>query len=474
MGTGQMHDAKVIHQKLAEIVGAEYLSDNFFEKINSIMDAFPYDVDLEREPLPVAVVRPGNAGEISRILELANEYKVPVFPRGSGTSFTGSGRPSHQGLVINMNRLNHINIIPEYGFMECGPGATVDKVNQALEREGYFLPVYPGSRLVASMGGVISNNTSGHIIDACIGKPADYVLGVDAVLPTGEIVEAGTKGLRRVAGTDLTKFFVGGDGLLGVITNIRILLVPAPKKSFGIATFNDAASIGRAVRRMYLEKAAPPLFMEFMDRGSAQVGFEDAGLEDPGGPVIFFATTGRDQAEAESKIGRLLEVMRAEDAVSAEGIDDLARWMKIWTAREVIISSLMRKHDGQFTGGEIVACLPKVVECLEECEDFPAKHEIFHDVPFYLFGHIGALTLHPTFIIPNSWSNQDKRRFVDAEFEIECEMNLTYETCGGEWGQFGKRNRFFKQRYGEAPYARVKALKAVFDPNDILNRGILE
>jgi glycolate oxidase len=468
---GLEHD---IYNTLRDIVGEKFVSNSFFEKINNIMDAFPYDVDLEKEQLPFVVARPGNESEVSEILKFAHREKIPVYPRGSGTSFTGSARPVHQGIVLNLNRLNFMNIDTDYGFFECGPGAIVDKVNSTLEDRGYFLPVYPGSRLVASMGGVITNNTSGHIIDACIGKPADYVLGLRVVLPTGEILETGTKGLRKAAGTDLTKFFVGGDGLLGVITSIRMTLVAAKKKSFGMAVFQDAGSLAKAVVRMYRDQAPPPLFMEFMDKNSASVGFTDAGLEDPKGPVIFFASLGSDQNESSANIQKLLEVMKKENAVSADEIQDINVWLKIWTAREVIISSLMRKHDGQFTGGEIVAALPNLVDCLKECETFYDKNAIFTDVPFYLFGHIGSLTFHPTFIIPNSWDNENKRKFVDVEFEIESEMNLRYGTCGGEWGQFGKRNDFFKKRYSSKAYELVKDMKRVFDPNDILNRGILD
>jgi glycolate oxidase len=462
-----------IRDRMVSIAGEKFVSGDFFEGVNNMIDPLPYDVDFEKEKLPYVVVRPGNEREISEIMKFASSETIPIYPRGSGTSVTGASRPSHRGIVINTNRLNFMNIETDYGYFECGPGARVDSVNTALERYGFFLPVYPGSRLVASMGGCISNNTSGHIIDACIGKPRDYVLGLQVVLPTGDILDMGTKGLRKPAGTDLTNLFVGGDGLLGIITSIRMRLVPAMKKAFGMACFREPESIAKAVVRMYREKAPPPLFMEFMDKGSTAVGFEDAGLSVPPGPVIFFASLGSTQEEASSNIGRLLEVMKKESPISAEYITQLDVWQKIWTAREVIISSLMRKHDGQFTGGEIVAALPNLVDCIKECERFSDKDPIFKDVPLYLFGHIGALTFHPTYIVPNIWDSDRKRRFVAVEFEKEAEMNLKYGTCGGEWGQFAKRNSFFKKRYGEKACRLVEEIKRVFDPKDILNRGVM-
>ena len=245
------------------------------------------------------------------------------------------------------------------------------------------------------------------------------------------------------------------------------------KKAFGMACFNEPEAIAQAVIRMYREKAPPPLFMEFMDKGSTTVGFEDAGLSVPPGPVIFFASLGSTEEEASSNIGRLLEVMKEEKPISAEYIREMDVWQRIWTAREVIISALMRKHDGQFTGAEIVSALPNLVDCIKECERFSDKDPILKDVPLYLFGHIGALTFHPTYIVPNSWESEKRRRFVEVEFEKEAEMNLKYGTCGGEWGQFAKRNAFFVERYGEKAYQLVAGMKRVFDPNDILNRGVL-
>ena len=197
-----------VYEKIKDIVGEKNISENFFERINNSIDAFPYEFDLEKDALPYVVVKPGSVREISAIFKFANQEDIPVYPRGSGTSFTGSARPPHKGIVLSTGRINFIEIDPEQGYFECGPGAVVNDVDKALEREGYFLPVYPGSKIVATMGGMMAGNTSGHIIDACIGKPADYVLGLEVVLPTGEILETGSRGLRKPAGTDLTKFFV--------------------------------------------------------------------------------------------------------------------------------------------------------------------------------------------------------------------------------------------------------------------------
>ena len=463
--------ANNVYGRIKDIVGEKNVSENFFELINNAIDAFPYELDPEKDALPYVVVKPDNAKEISEIFKFANQEDIPVYPRGSGTSFTGSARPPHKGIILSTSRMNSIDINPDQGYFECGPGAVVNAVDLALEREGYFLPVYPGSKIVATMGGMMAGNTSGHIIDACIGKPADYVFGLEVVLPTGEILETGSKGLRKPAGTDLTKFFVGNDALTGIVTRIRMRLLPARERAFGIAYFNDAQSVARAVVRMYHEKAPAPLFMEFMDKATTTIGFEHAGL-----PVcaIFFASLGSSKEVASDNNRQLLEVMKKEDPIRAEEIKDLGEWMKIWTAREVIIASLMQKHDGHFSGPEIVTTLPNLVDCIKELEHYGEKAPVFKELPYYLLGHIGALTFHPTVIVPRYWDNEKKREVVDAEFEVEREMNLRFETCGGEWLQFGKRTRFYRDRYGEKAYDLVRRIKTVFDPNDILSRGILE
>ena len=200
---------------------------------------------------------------------------MPVFVRGSGTQLAGSTRPHVPGIILNTHRLNRLEISEKEGFFECGPGCICADVQTELSRHGCFLPMAPGSRLIASMGGLVSNNTSGHLIDACLGKAGDYIMGLEVVLPNGDVIETGTKGLRRPAGTDLTKFFVGGDGLLGVITKIRMRLIPEFHRAFGLACYDDLHSLARGVQRMYYEKRPIPLFMEFMDKKTSKLAFED-------------------------------------------------------------------------------------------------------------------------------------------------------------------------------------------------------
>ena len=365
-------------------------------------------------------------------------------------------------------------LFEDFGFFECGPGCICESVAKEIERCGYFLPLAPGSRLIASMGGLIANNTSAHIVDASIGKPGDYVLGLEVILPNGEIIETGTKGLRRPAGTDLTKLFVGGDGLFGVITNIRMRLVPRFERAYGMAIYQDLTSLARGVQRMYTERRPPPLFMEFMEKETADIGYRIKGLKVPNGSVILFVSIGSSKEDASLKARQILGSLMAENPTEAQEIEDVELWEKLWSSREVIGSYLMQESGNQWSSAEVVSNLKKLVECMEDVKNFNRDLPVLGQLTLYLFGHIGSLTMHPGVIIPKEWDNEKKKRAVDEKFQREAELNLKYGTCGGEWGQFAKRTSFFIQRYGKGGFELVKSMKKTFDPKNILNPGVLE
>jgi glycolate oxidase len=457
---------------LESIVGRDHVSESIFEKIKNALDTFPYGPD--KEALPYCVVLPETREQLSEIMKYANRENIPVFVRGSGTQLAGSSRPHISGIVISTHLMDKFEIFEGFGFFESEPGVTVREATEILAAKGYLLPILPGSRLIASMGGVVSNNTSGHIVDAALGKLGDYVLGLEVVLPTGEILETGTKGLRKPAGTDLTKLFVGGDGLLGIVTKIRMRLIPLVKQAYGIAVYDDLDSIAKGVKRMYLEHCPPPLFMEFMDRKVAEIAYKIKEMEPPPGPVIFFVGMGRDIDDAQAKMAVIMECFLKENPIDARAITDMEEWTKLWTAREVIAPYLMQETGGKLLLAEVVANLAQLAECMKDAESYNKGVPVLEELENYLFGHIGALTMHPTHIVPSTWDDQKSRKAVKENFRKEMELNLKYGTCGGEWGQFSKRMPFFLRRYGETAYNLVKGTKSVFDPRNILNPGILE
>ncbi|MFA7468911.1 MAG: FAD-binding oxidoreductase [Desulfotomaculaceae bacterium] len=457
---------------LSGVVGEKYVTVSTFEKIKNALDPFPYTVD--RGNLPHVIVMPETKEQISKIMEYANNNKTPVFVRGSGTQLAGSSRPHVSGITINTRRMNKFWVIEEDGYFEAEPGVRCGDIADFLQKKGYLLPILPGSKIIASLGGLISNNTSGHVIDPSIGKLSDYVLGLEVVLPNGDIIETGTRGLRKPAGTDLTKFFVGGDGLLGVVTKIRMRLLPLLPQAYGIAVFKGLPPIARGVKNMYLKKCPPPLFMEFMDENVTSTAYQAKEMTPPPGAVILFVGIGQDKAEAEKKMGLVMDVFREENPIEAYPVTDLEEWKKIWGAREVIAPYLMNSLQGKLIAAEVVSTLSRLEECMRDGANFNVGVPYLEELTNYFFGHIGALTMHPTFILPTTWDDEKMRRTVDEHFKKERQLNLKYNTCGGEWGQFSKRTPFFKQRYGDIAYGLVKNLKATFDPNNILNPGILE
>jgi len=249
-------------QDLREMVGEEYVCCDLFEKINYADTSLPYDV--QESELPEVVVHPGNAEEIAEVLRYANKQKIAVTTHGSGTSLIFGTRPKHRGIVMSTKRLNFFQIEEDYQWFECGPGLTIAQVMEKLERRGYSLPINVGSRGQATIGGAVSVNTVGHLLDNIYGRPVNNVLALEVVLPTGEIIQTGSKSLRRAAGWDLTRLFVGAEGILGVITKIRMVLHPKPEKADAVAFFQNAEAIGHAFASMFTKGLPLPLDGEFV------------------------------------------------------------------------------------------------------------------------------------------------------------------------------------------------------------------
>ena len=201
---------KVIYQKLESIVGEEYISDADIDRVVNSYDA------TKQRSLPDVVIRPASAQEISGIFRIANENRIPVYPRGAASGLTGGAVPLHGGIALDMTRMNRIIEIDEANLTATvEPGVVISDFQNEVEKRGLLYPPDPASNKFATMGGSVAE-CSGGLRGMKYGVTKDYVMSLEAVLPTGEIINTGSKTLKSVTGYDLTKLFVGSEGTLGV------------------------------------------------------------------------------------------------------------------------------------------------------------------------------------------------------------------------------------------------------------------
>jgi glycolate oxidase len=223
-----MQDA--IHvQEIAAIVGPEQVLAREEDRWLYAYDA----TDLTY--LPDLVVFPGSAAEIAAIVKLANRHRFPVVPRGAGTGRAGGSVPTQGGVVLVMTRLNRIlEINPEDMLAVVEPGVVTGVLKRAVAERGLYYPPDPGSADFCTIGGNVAAGAGGSVA-VQYGVTRDYVLGLEVVLPTGEIIEAGARTMKSVVGYDLTRLFLGSEGTLGVITRIVLRLAPQPAARLSLA-----------------------------------------------------------------------------------------------------------------------------------------------------------------------------------------------------------------------------------------------
>ena len=462
---------KRLAKDLARIVGKDNCFTDGSTTLVYAKDTMPWDV--EEHNLPYAVVRPADSREISRIVSYANAEKLPVHTHGSGTSLVGLGRPKTKGIVLDTGRLKDLRVFPERGYFEVGAGYPLAQLRKALQIHNALVPAFPGSELVATIGGLVSVNTSAHAVDAALFKPGDYVLGMEVILPTGEILQTGTESPRKPAGIEATKFLVGSEGILCIISKIRMRLIPLPVMMNIVAYYHRTEDILDTVMAMYRESVPPPLFFEYLDEKSSKVGFEAVGLKAPEGAVAMMTMHSTTEAGCDAKAHRFVEFLKGGNPIEAKIADNPQEWAQIWGSRAEAGNYLYRL--GSTFGSEITVRVDLLREAFKEAREIILNLDSYQGNDFYSFGHIGAPTIHAYAFIPSKDIANDQKIAIAKEVREKTEdLNIKYGGCGGEWGLTAQRVLFLKKKYGATYYRFLVNLKKTLDPNNILNRGNLE
>jgi len=254
-----------IIEKLVNMLGER----NVIYKDKEKLENFSHDeiTDKKYAHMPEIAVRPQNAEEISKIMKMANEEKIPVTPRGAGSGLSGGAVPIYGGIVMLFDRMNKILEIDKTNMMAVvEPGVITNELNEQIEDDGLFFAGYPMSVESCFIGGNIAENAGGGRA-VKYGVTGRYIVGVEVVTPEGEIIELGGKLMKNVVGYDLLKLMIGSEGTLGIFTKIIIKLLPLPKARVDLLVpFKDAETAISAVPKIMTESGIIPTAIEFMDK----------------------------------------------------------------------------------------------------------------------------------------------------------------------------------------------------------------
>ncbi len=450
-------------QELAGIVGSEYVRTQPGEREPYAIDATPL---FRRRP--DAVVLPGTTEEVAGIARIASEHRIPLVPRGSGTSLCGGTVPIHGGIVMPLTRMNRILEINESEMLAVvEPGVTTDRLVEAAAAHGLLYAPDPGSRVVCTVGGNVATNAGG-LRGLKYGVTGRYMLGVEFVLASGEIIRAGGRLVKDVAGYDLTRLVVGSEGTLGVITRIVLGLLPSPAVTkTGVAYFADLAEASRAVE-MTIAGGILPATLEFLDRTCIGVveDYSGLGLRRDAGALLLFGDDGMPDV-VDQHLERIAQVCVDVGALEVTMAASVAQSEELLAARRCTLPALSRLAPATILE-DVTVPRPRLAEMVLAVEEITRRRGLLCGT----FGHAGDGNLHPTIVI-DPGDPAARAAADEAVHEIFGEAIRLGGTISGEHGIGVTKLPFLEQQLGPAHIALLQRVKKAFDPAGILNPGKL-
>lgn len=450
-----------ILSKLASISGTANLFTSPEDKI-----AYSYDGTPLLQQLPEAIVRPRSAEEISAILRLANDAGFSVVARGSGSGLSGGSVPVERSVVVLTSHWNRILEIDEQNLTAwVEPGVITGRLHAAVEERGLFYPPDPGSASICTMGGNVAENAGG-LRGLKYGVTKDYVLGLEVVLPNGDIVTTGGKSVKDVAGYNLKDWLVGSEGTLGVFTRILVRLVPKPETSKTMLVYFDRLTDSAEAVSAIIAAKITPAALEFLDNTTIRCVEDYAKLGLPANleALLMIEVDGR-ASVVEEDTARILELCRKHGAVSVKVAADDREALKLKTARKAAFAALARIRPTTILED---ATVPRslVAPMLEFIQQVANRRNL----TFGNFGHAGDGNLHPTCLT----DERDPKEIHQAEAafdEIYEKAIALGGTITGEHGTGLTKKKFLERQVGSPAVEFMRRIKSVIDPNAVLNPG---
>ena len=451
---------RVLHT-LREIVGEEaVLSDE--------ADLIAYSIDgtwIERRPL--AVVLPTNAAQVSAVLKLANRERIVVAPRGSASGLSGGSIPLGGGIALALTRMNHILEIDRVNQLAVvEPGVITARLQAEVEKLGLFYPPDPSSLNVSAIGGNVAENAGGA---RCLkyGVTADYVMGLQVVLPTGEIIRTGGRMVKNVTGYNLRQLFTGAEGTLGVITEVTLKLLPLPKfRLTALAVFPRLEDAAEAVSEI-MGSGLLPASIELMDQITVQCVEEllHADLPTDAEALLLLAFDGNYESIVAGELAAVSEICTRRGVRSLQSAHTPEESERLWRARRSISPALARKSPNKL-GEDISVPRSAVPEIIRQIRAIATQYNLVIPV----FGHAGDGNLHPNILCDRS-NPMEMQRVREAAAAIFAAAIACGGTLSGEHGIGLLKKEFMEQDLGHEAIEAMKKIKLALDPHNLLNPG---
>ncbi|MBA7696022.1 putative FAD-linked oxidoreductase [subsurface metagenome] len=457
-------DSRIL-EKLKDIAG----ENNVFIS-PEVKEAYSHDEVAELKYEPEVVVKVHSAQEVSRIMKLARAENFPVTPRGAGQGLSGGAVPVFGGLVLSLEKMDRIIEIDQDNLMVTAePGVITGNLHREVEALGLFYPPDPASLDSCTIGGNIAENAGGPRAIK-YGVTQDYVCGLEAVLPSGEIITLGGKLVKNVTGYDLIQLLLGSEGTLAIVVKILLRLLPLPKERVDLLVpFDNFTAAAKSVSEIIKSKIVPAA-LEFMERDSVlavekilekEVPFHEAAAH------LLITLDGNDKQTINADYERIGEICLGNGAIDVLVADNLQTRDRLWEARKLIIEALQglspeRIMDTQ----DVVVPRARLSELLEKIKDVAERYSL----RIISFGHSGDGNVHVNIIKDVSeevWKKK-KPQAVEEIYRIAVSLG---GMVTGEHGIGFTRKKFLSLGLDKTVIEMMKNIKEDFDPQNILNPG---
>jgi glycolate oxidase len=449
-------------EQLKAIVG-----DVLTRKVDLVTYSYDATADVPRQ-IPDVVVMPSNTEQIQQIVNLARTREIPIYPRGAGTNLSGGAIPLDGGIVLSFQKMNRILDVDAQNLTATvQPGVVIQALNNAVSPHGLIYPPDPGTVNTATMGGSVAEN-SGGLRGLKYGVTKHYVMGMEVVLANGDKVRFGGKTVKNVTAYDFASLFVGSEGTLGIITEITVKLIPAPRfRRTMLATFQTIEDAGNTVAGI-IQAQVIPATLEILDRKTIETveAYAHVGLNTDAEALLLIEVDGMADAVVEREAHDVIATVAANHGVLRLATSDAER-DQLWAARRAALPALAALNNTVILEDATVP-RSRITEMLVACGNIGRKYNLVLGT----FGHAGDGNLHPTILADRN--NLDEMARVHKAVAEIFETALRFGgTLSGEHGIGIAKMKFLGGEIGDSGLNLMRSIKDALDPTHLFNPGKL-